>query len=60
MLTILKDTGWTLNYYFVFFQGEVQHELIKVQPQFKGTLVTNVEIFQRDTTQFYTDYATVS
>ena len=40
-------------------QGEVQDELITIQPQFKDTLVTNVEVFQQDTTQFYADYGTV-
>ena len=38
----------------------MQNELIKIQPKFRGTLLTNVETFRKDTTQFYTDYATVS
>ena len=38
---------------------EKQSELIEIQPKFKETLVTNVEVFQKDTTQFYADYDTV-
>jgi dynein heavy chain len=37
---------------------ESQAELIKIQPQFKETLITNVEVFQKDTTQFYDEYDT--
>lgn len=39
--------------------GEVQSHLIKIQQEFKTSLLTNVEQFKQDTTNFYHEYDTV-
>ena len=41
-------------------QSEVQDHLIKIQPQFRSTLLSNVGTFRQDTATFYHDYDTVS
>lgn len=38
---------------------EVQNELVALQPNFRGELVSNVEIFLEDCQQFYQDYEKV-
>lgn len=35
---------------------EVQNELVSLQPNFRGELVTNVETFLEDCQHFYQDY----
>lgn len=35
---------------------EVQNELVALQPNFRGELVSNVEIFLEDCQHFYQDY----
>lgn len=41
-------------------QNKVQDELVRVQPGFKSELLTSVEVFQKDVTDFGTSYDTVS
>ena len=38
----------------------MQTKLVEIQPQFRESLVTNVVLFQQDSTQYYHDYNTVS
>ncbi len=39
---------------------EVQNELVSLQPNFRGELIRNVEIFVEDCQHFYQDYDRVS
>lgn len=40
-------------------QAEVQNHLIKIQSAFRDDLLSKVDVFKRDTEEFYKDYATV-
>ena len=43
-----------------YTQNKVQDELVRVQPGFKSELLTSVEVFQKDVTEFGTNYDNVS
>lgn len=40
--------------------GEVQNELVSLQPKFRGELISNVQVFVEDCEHFYADYEKVS
>lgn len=68
--TICKWKGIKITFYTVdnrftqdvicCLQNKVQDELVRVQPGFKSELLTSVEVFQKDVTDFGTSYDTVS
>ena len=43
----------------MFVQAQVQDHLIQIQSGFRTDLLSKVEVFQRDTSEFYKDYNTV-
>ena len=43
-----------------YTQNKVQDELVRVQPGFKSELLTSVEVFKKDATEFGTNYENVS
>lgn len=40
--------------------GEVQNELVSLQPKFREELISNVQMFIEDCSHFYGDYEKVS
>ena len=57
MYKLERDLYWTMVDYT---QNKVQDELVRVQPGFKSELLTSVEVFQKDVTEFGTNYDNVS
>ena len=57
MYMVERDLYWTMVDYT---QNKVQDELVRVQPGFKSELLTSVEVFKKDATEFGTNYENVS
>ena len=51
--------SYSILFRFMHIQAEVQNHLIKIQSAFRDDLISKVDVFKRDTEEFYKDYATV-
>ncbi len=56
--TMTVETA-TFNWWYGLLQVGLQDHLLKIQPEFRGSLVTNVQQFLADTSVFYHDYDAV-